>query len=45
MHKRPINSKFPLVTVKSVEFDSQNMNVPGVSGVSVQSDESTDLNV
>ena len=29
----------------SVEFDSENVTVPGVSGVSVQSDDSTALNV
>ena len=45
MHKRPINSKCPFGSPQSVEFDSENVTVPGVSGVSVQSDDSTALNV
>ena len=45
MHKRPINSKCTFGSPQSDDFDSQNINVPGASGVSVQSDESTDLNV
>ena len=45
MHKRPINSKCPFGSPQSLEFDSKNVTVPGVSGVSVQSDDSTGLNV
>ena len=45
MHKRPIYSKCPFGSPQSVEFDSENVTAPGVSGVSVQSDDSTDLNV
>ena len=45
MHKRPINSKCPFGSPQCVEFHSENVTVPGVSGVSIQSDDSTDLNV
>ena len=36
MHKRPINSKCPFGSPQSLEFDSENVTVPGVSGVSVR---------
>ena len=45
MHKRPINSKCPFGSPQSIESDSENVTVPGASGVSVQSDDSTALNV
>ena len=45
MHKRPINSKCPFVSPQRVEFDSEDVTVPGVGSVSVQSDDSTALNV
>ena len=45
MHKRPINSKCPFVSPHTVESESESVTVPGVSGISVQSDDSTALNV
>ena len=45
MHKRPINSKCPFDSPQTVESDSENATVPGVSGISVQSDDSVALNV
>ena len=45
MDKRPINSKCPFGSPQSVEIDSENSTIPGVSGVFVQSNDSTDLNV
>ena len=39
------NSKCPFGSPQSVEFDSENVTVPGVSGVAVQSDDSNALNV
>ena len=45
VRKRPINSKCPFGSPQSVEFDSENVTVPGVSGVAVQSDDSNALNV
>ena len=45
MHKRPINSKCPFVSPQTVESESASVTMPGVSGISVQSDDSTALNV
>ena len=42
---KSINSKCPFGSPQSVEFDSENVTVPGFSGVSVQSNDSTALNV